>query len=224
MVNAFALWIYQRKGIVRDVPELEIYEGQSDPTFFERYTDRIYQYDQEFSSDSTKKKVLVIGNSFARDFANILLESPIADSIQLSYHYGFVDCPLSRVQQCDQIYFFGWKHDVPSEVWQNLKEGSDIWGIGSKNHGTCNGIFYKNRYRSDYYAQRTTIKEDFHEVNRMLHEEWRDKYVDLLGLTLQSDNTVPIFTPDGHFITYDSHHLTPSGVCYYSQLLFDGHQ
>ena len=60
--------------------------------------------------------------------------------------------------------------------------------------------------------------------NRMLHEEWHDKYVDLLGLALRSDNTVTIFTPDGNFITYDCHHLTPSGVCYYSKLLFDSRQ
>ena len=219
VVNAFALWIYQRGGVVRDVPELDIYEGSSDPTAFERYTDRIYQYDCEFSPDVSKKKILVIGNSFARDFANILLESPMCDSIQLSYHYAFVDCPMSRIRQCDRIYFFGWKHDVPSEVWQNLKDGSDIWGIGTKNHGSNNGIFYKNRHRPDYFAQRTTIREEFHTVNRMLKAEWQDKYVDLLSLTLQSDSTVAIFTPDHHFITYDGLHLTPEGTQYYVQLL-----
>ena len=141
------------------------------------------------------------------------------DSIQLSYHYAFVDCPMSRIRQCDRIYFFGWKHDVPSEVWQNLKDGSDIWGIGTKNHGTSNGIFYKNRHRPDYFAQRTTIREEFHTVNRMLKAEWQDKYVDLLTLTLQSDSTVPVFTPDHHFITYDGLHLTPEGTQYYVQLL-----
>lgn len=218
-VNAFALWIYQRGGVVRDVPELGIYEGSADPTAFERYTDRIYQYDREFSPDVSKKKILVIGNSFARDFANILLEYPQRDSIQLSYHYGIEDCPISRVRQCDRIYFFGWKHQVPDAIWQNLKQGADIWGIGTKNHGTSNGIFYKNRHRPDYFAQRTTIREDFHTVNRMLKDEWQDKYVDLLSLTLQSDSTVPVFTPDHHFITYDGLHLTPAGTQYYVQLL-----
>ena len=45
------------------------------------------------------------------------------------------------------------------------------------------------------------------------------KYVDLLSLTLQSDSTVPVFTPDHHFITYDGLHLTPAGTQYYVQLL-----
>ena len=217
--NAFALWIYQRCGVVRDVPELNIFKGSADPAAFERYTDRIYQYDHEFSPDVSRKKILVIGNSFARDFANILLESPQHDSIQLSYHYGIEDCPISRVRQCDRIYFFGWKHHVSDEIWQNLKQGADVWGIGTKNHGTSNGIFYKNRYRPDYFAQRTIIREDFHTVNRKLKAEWQDKYVDLLSLTLQSDGTIPVFTPDHHFITYDGLHLTPAGTQYYVQLL-----
>lgn len=217
-INVFVFWTYQRNGVVRDVPELDIFQGKSDPTVFERYTDRIYQYDHEFSTDSLKRKVLVIGNSFARDFANILLESPDSDMIQLSYHYSFDDCPLSRIQACDRIYFFGWKHDVPSEVCQNLKQGSEIWGIGTKNHGTSNGIFYKNRHRSDYFSQSVAIRPDFHSLNRQLRKEWQDHYVDLLSLTVQSDSTIPVFTPDHHFITYDGMHLAPAGTRYYSLL------
>jgi hypothetical protein len=204
---------------VRDIPELDIREGETDPMFFEHYTDRIYQYDHEFSQDNPKKKILVIGNSFARDFANILLESPMKDSIELSYHYGIEDCPLSRVRQCDCIYFFGWKHDVPDVVWDNLRPEADIWGIGTKNHGTSNGIFYKNRHHDDYFSQRTRIREEFVIVNRLLRDEWEDKYVDLLNVSLKSDGTVPVFTSDHHFITYDGIHLTPSGCKFYMKLL-----
>lgn len=219
IVNAFALWIYRNDGIVRDVPELDLRKGVKPLMTFEQYTDRIYQYDKEFSEEDTRQRILVIGNSFARDFANILLESSDSAHIQLSYHYVIDDCPLNRVRQCDRIYFFGWKHDVPDVVWQNLRPGVEIWGIGTKNHGTSNGIFYKNRYRSDYFDQRTAINVDFHRVNRLLHEEWGDHYIDLLNLTLQPDGTVPIFTPDHHFITYDGMHLTWAGANYYLQLL-----
>ena len=219
IVNTFALWIYHKGGIVRDIPELDIQEGVTDPMIFEKYTDRIYQYDHEFSQDDSKRKILVIGNSFARDFANILLESPMRDSIQLSYHYGIADCPLSRVRQCDRIYYFGWKHNVPTMVWKNLKHGAEIWGIGTKNHGTSNGIFYKNRQSTNYFNQRTTIRPDFFAANRLSREEWKDHYVDLLSLTLQPDSTVPVFTPDHHFITYDGKHLTSAGTRYYAYLL-----
>ena len=216
IVNAFALWIYQKGGIVRDIPELDIKEGLTDSMLFEQYTDRIYQYDHEFSQDNPKKKILVIGNSFARDFANILLESPMRDSMQLSYHYAFIDCPITRIRQCDRIYYFGWRHDVPDFVWQNLKQGVEVWGIGTKNHGTSNGIFYKYRHRNDYYSQRTTPREDFYIVNSLLQEEWQGNYVDLLGFAIDSKGSVPVFTPNHKYITYDGRHLTPSGACFYT--------
>lgn len=218
-INAFSLWIYSIGGAVRDVPELGICKGYADPEVFERYTDRIYDYDKEFSSDSTKKRILIIGNSFARDFANILLESSVADSIQLSYHYDFENCPLIRIRQCDRIYFFGWKHKVPETVWQNLRPHTEIWGIGTKNHGTSNGIFYKNRHREDYFAQRTSIKPDYYAVNRILQDQWQEQYVDLLCLTLMADSTLPVFTSDNHFITYDGRHLTPDGTRLYANLI-----
>lgn len=218
IVNSFALWVYHQGGAVRDVPELDIRKGSFDPETFERYTDCICQYDREFDSDSAKQRVLIVGNSFARDFANILLESSFSDSIQLSYHVGIDDCPLSRIRQCDRIYFFGWKHQVPAIVWQNLKAGAEVWGIGTKNHGTSNGIFYKNRHHSDYFSQTTPINPDYFTVNLLLKEEWQDRYIDLLNFTLLPDSTVPVFTPDHHFITYDGMHLTPSGTRYYSRL------
>ena len=220
IVNAFALWIYQKGGIVRDIPELDIKKGLTDPMLFEQYTDRIYQYDHEFSQDNPKKKILVIGNSFARDFANILLESPMRDSMQLSYHYAFIDCPITRIRQCDRIYYFGWRHDVPDFVWQNLKQGVEVWGIGTKNHGTSNGIFYKERYRSDYFKQRTHIQASFSAANSLFREEWQNQFVDLLSLSIHSDGTVPVFTPKHKYVTYDGRHLTPAGTRFYASLLF----
>ena len=217
-MNAFSLWVYGIGGAVRDVPELGIHKGYADPKVFECYTDRIYDYDKEFAIESTKKKILVIGNSFARDFANILLESTMRDCIQLSYHYDFESCPLSRICQCNRIYFFGWKHQVPEEVWQNLRPQAEIWGIGTKNHGTSNGVFYRNRHRVDYFAQRTSINPDYFAVNRLLCEEWQSHYIDLLSLTLMPDSTVPVFTPDNHFVTYDCRHLTPDGACFYAKI------
>jgi len=89
-----------------------------------------------------------------------------------------------------------------------------------KNHGTYNGIFYKNRHKSDYFTQTTPIHPDYLAVNRLLKGEWQGKYVNLLSLTMRSDSTVLVFTPDHHFFTYDGKHLTPSGARYYSGQLF----
>jgi len=219
IVNGTACYVYRMDGLVKDVPELDMYVGRSAPEDLERYTDRIYQYDCDFNMGDKRKKILVIGNSFARDFANMLLESSKADSIQLSYHFGIEDCPVGRIRHCDRVYFFGWKHQVPPAVWANLKAGADVWGIGTKNHGSSNGVFFKNRCNEDYLSQRARILQDFISVNSLLQREWQDCYIDLLSMTIAPDGTVPVFTPDGKFITYDGLHLTPSGARFYASLL-----
>jgi len=59
-------------------------------------------------------------------------------------------------------------------------------------------------------------------MNRLMKEEWEAHFVDLMSLTMQADGTVAVFTPDGHFITYDGKHLTPAGTRYYAELLSRG--
>ena len=74
-------------------------------------------------------------------------------------------------------------------------------------------------HKSNYFNQTITIHQNYYAVNRLLNEEWQDKYVDLQSLTLQPNGTVPVFTPDHHYVTYGGKHLTPSGAQYYSKLL-----
>ena len=66
--------IYLQAGIIRDVPELNIIKGESHRGMFAEYSDRIYSYDKDFVGHD-KINVFVVGNSFARDWANVLLES-----------------------------------------------------------------------------------------------------------------------------------------------------
>ena len=63
-----ALCIYKNAGVVRDVPELGITVSNPYVNRNTEYTDRIYAYDKPFTNDDNIK-VLIVGNSFARDFA-----------------------------------------------------------------------------------------------------------------------------------------------------------
>ena len=71
--------------------------------------------------DNEKPNVLVIGNSFARDMANILLESSIHDSINLSYIYKLNNKYSERISKADKIFIRGTKKNVPDYLWDNLK-------------------------------------------------------------------------------------------------------
>lgn len=84
LLTGFAGWVYMNAGVVRDVPELGISVQDRHRRLNVEYTERGYQYDRPFVS-SDKPHWLVVGNSFGRDFVNVILESRIADDVEVSF-------------------------------------------------------------------------------------------------------------------------------------------
>ena len=91
IITSASLYVYMVGGIIKNVPELGINKSNK-PTqlnFFSsqsniniQYNEDIKALDKPFSNNnqgialkSDKVKVLVLGNSFGRDVANVLLES-----------------------------------------------------------------------------------------------------------------------------------------------------
>ena len=225
LINAAAMGIYLHAGVVRDIPELDVSMDSVHRNMHGEYVDRIYAYDRDFPASNGRLNVLVVGNSFARDWANILLESAMADRINLSYFFQdkvllFDKQHLERVRQADYIFIHNWKHAVPDNVWASLKPGAEVWGIGTKSFGESNGIFYKNRHRPDYFQQTVRIKPYFIRLNNEMKAEWHDKYIDLLTPSLVgNDGEVAIFSPDKKFISQDTRHLTKGGAQFYAHKL-----
>lgn len=216
-INGFALDIYMHAGVVRDVPELDISLDNVHRNMHKDYTDRIKPYTNDFPPDNGKINVLVIGNSFARDWGNILLESRMADKINLSYVNNLKAKHIDRIKRADYVFYFGWKHNVPYYVWENLSPKAQVWGIGTKNFGESNGIIYQNRHRADYYMQTININPNYFVANKQLKAEWKDKYIDLLKLVETGNGKVMVFTPNHKYISFDTHHLTQGGVEYYAK-------
>lgn len=220
IINAFAGSIYMRAGVVRDVPELLIEKNSIQRNMHAAYVDRISKYDKDFPNVmSQKKNVLIIGNSFGRDWGNVLLESKIASKINLSYIYSqslkIRKDRISRIRKADYIFVFGWKHDVPYYVWENMKPHAEVWGLGTKNFGECNGAVYKNRSRSNYFQQTVLIDPVYYKINELLKAEWNDKYIDFLGLVTK-DGKVQVFSDNHLLISQDCAHLTKGGAIFFA--------
>ena len=84
LLTGFAGWVYMNAGVVRDVPELGISVQDRHRRLNVEYTERGYQYDRPFVSEN-KPHWLVVGNSFGRDFVNVILESCVADEVEVSF-------------------------------------------------------------------------------------------------------------------------------------------
>ena len=218
LINGTAFAIYMHAGVVRDVPELYVSMNNVHRNMHAEYVDRIYPYDKDFPTDNGKINVLVIGNSFARDWGNILLESEMADKINLSYIYQISEKYTERIKQADYIFIYDWKHKVPYYVWENVKPNAEVWGIGTKNFGESNGIIYKNRHRDDYFQQTIKVNPNYITANEQMKREWKDNYIDLLALSLVGDDgSVVVFSQDGKFMSQDTRHLSKGGAEFFAK-------
>ncbi len=213
--------IVRSGGVIRDVPELEIVQAAVAPGMHAKYNDRIYGLNRDFAS-SDKIRVLVIGNSFARDWANVLLESPFADRLEVSYVYHFSELKglKPRVAQAEVIF---WSMADPQDVQASGVDVTKLWVIGTKSFGVSNGIFY-NHQGDDYLHQRTFMEKGVFEENERLREHWAERYLDLIHRISDHRQTVPVFTPEGKFISQDCRHLTKAGAEFFSRLFASQHK
>ena len=221
-----AIGIYLHAGVIRDIPELDIHTNDIHRNMHSEYCDRIYGYNHEFTQDSNKTRVLVIGNSFARDWGNILLESSVKDDIELSYIYTNYNLDkldktkhLQRIQQSDYIFIFAEKAVIPDYVWENVKNRDHVYGLGTKNFGQNNGSIYRHRNDPDYFAQTVAANPEYDEINARWKSQWGDRYIDFIEKVRTADNRIRVFSPDHKFISQDCEHLTRGGAQFYAKSL-----
>lgn len=209
-----SFYIYYRGGILKDIPELNIKKADAQINMHAQYNDAVKEMDKEFVN-SKKTKVLVIGDSFARDWCNVLLESKFSKDIQISYIFNPVAHPdlKDRAKESDYIFL----SDFTKNQFDKLNiDKSKTWNVGTKNFGINNGIYY-NYSGKDYCFQRTELESGYLRRNQKLKKEWGLRYIDLIGLVINNKKTVPIFTEDCKFISQDCRHLTKSGAVYFAR-------
>ncbi|WP_157975854.1 acyltransferase family protein [Lewinella sp. IMCC34191] len=236
-----AFYVYSIGGVVRDYPELALYKD--DPhrklnllsrsqNIHNAYNERVRDLNMDFSGNN-KIKVLVVGNSFARDAANILLESEFGESMEVRYATGnFVVKPggqaLKRLQEAEVILIAA-QGELSNTMLQEIDEAHGVkmdygntWVLGTKDFGNSNGIHY-NRLTPeiDYRTYRTRMKSNVLPKNEWLRTEWGDRYIDLIAMLSTEEGEVLVFTPDGRFISQDTIHLTKSGAQYLASVLSD---
>jgi peptidoglycan/LPS O-acetylase OafA/YrhL len=216
IANGLGLYLYLRAGVIRDVPEFDLAAAEVSLRLDEpwrrsaitwrAYNERVLGYDADFKGDG-RIKVLVAGESFARDWANVLLESPYASQIDLSFSPSLTSRPAfqARLRGADVVFL---ENQSRSEVQLLGIEANDVWMVG---------IFYNHR-GDDYYGQRASLLPEYLERNELLRRQWSGRYLDYLAKVIDERDTMPVFTPSAKFISPDGYHLTPRGAQYFADL------
>lgn len=153
--SAVSGFIYLFAGVVRDVSELGIEKTNVHRGMHAEYCDLPYSWDKDFES-CVKVKVAVVGDSFGRDWANILNESLISDEIEIPYIYPRLKKAYEenqdRLLEADVVFrtFSSSTADVTDSL-PNMILDNKLYIVGYKNFGSSNGIIYIHRQSKDYF-------------------------------------------------------------------------
>ena len=210
-----SLYIHFRSGVIRDVPELEIKTANVERNMHAKFNRTAFQYDKSFS-ETEKVKVLVIGNSFARDWVNVLLASEHVDRLAISYvEHPFEHAELrARAAKADRIYYSEAGVEDVAKLGLPVEK---LKVVGTKSFGVSSGRFYIHG-KEGYCEQRTDLAPGTKLANVQARAAWGDRYLDLLEPLKDANGQVPVFTPACRFISQDTRHLTRAGAQYFAEM------
>lgn len=227
----FAFYLYKINGVVRDVPELGLAKNQQYTGNLNfAYNDRVYGFNKPFTSVG-KKKILIIGDSFGRDWANVMLETSGAEAYEISYIFyaNQTNDAQQRMDAADYIFLCNANRAIDSvqfnqdprwnftALMQSYKlDTAKVYVAGIKNFGANMGIYYNRRHQSNYCNQSANPDAYVRKANERLKQVWGDRYIDLMEPVLMPTGQVRLFTDDCKFISQDTDHFTQFGAKFYA--------
>ena len=181
------------------------------------------------SFDGNKKiRMLVIGNSFARDYLNIIKESGQISNYDVVYRNiecsGIFDYKLSQLISGSDVVVFS-QNWAQSEFDLNefnlikscvneaekINTHARVIVFGVKNFG-WNNNFVKFQFNRDTVDEKVSALPSVIYFDKKAKNEIKN-YFSLLNF-FERGKSMPIFDDKGSFLTYDSNHLTPAGAAY----------
>ena len=219
LTTGFGLYLHKVGGVVRDVPELDITKENFQTGMHAQYNDRVYGI-KEYKNNG-KIKIFATGNSYMRDWINVILESEYKDSVDIVYSYDFDERCIDNFKQADIVFCLSSvrKPMHPQYFYDNLKPGSKLWYVGLKYFGESNGNVYARRFTEGYHQMMVSVSDEFMKSYDEDKSYWGEQYIDMMAPVLDKNGQVPVFTADGKFISQDCHHLTKAGAQLYSRLI-----
>lgn len=209
-ISVISIKWYKTQGVVRDIPELEV--SLNDPSSWEpqEYNARITAlYEKPFPPRNGKKNVLVVGDSYARDWINVLLEGGAKD-INLSYSKDVAPDLREKISQADIIFV---ACNGPIDCYVDYLPAmlqKKFYRVGHKYFDRGIGCFYNHARFTGDYTKTLSYRRDA--VNDDERVEFQGMYINLMDSIRNSDGSVSLFTSDKKLISHDGIHFTRAGA------------
>jgi peptidoglycan/LPS O-acetylase OafA/YrhL len=191
------------------------------------YNERAFAYKKEGFSDKSATNVLIIGNSFARDFTNITIENFDTSGAEIVYRDDLVQCIEGKSSSKSILLF----NDADIIVYASghynkdcllldinfaKARGKKIFYVGIKDFGyNLNWLIRLDR------EQRVNKFNPIAEEILISDEEMRDiipneHFISLLGPTVVALK-IPVTDDMGRMLSTDRSHLTKYGALYFGK-------
>jgi peptidoglycan/LPS O-acetylase OafA/YrhL len=190
------------------------------------YNQRAFEYKKDAFSEDNKSKILIVGNSFARDFVNLTLETFDISRVEIIYRDDLRHCIEDKSNGVGKKLFFEanvivfasgrYQECYQLDLAFAQRSGKKIFYVGPKNFGyNLNWLIQldpslrRNQYNRvpDHFARRDQ------EMRRVLP---RESFISLIEPVL-SDGKIPVTDEDGYILSADREHFTRYGAIYFGK-------
>jgi hypothetical protein len=189
------------------------------------YNERAFRYKVDHFSGGPKLKVLVLGNSFGRDFVNMTTETFDTRNVEIVYrdNLGLCITPSDSTVARDLysaaqvIVYASWDPSSPC-VASNLafarQSGKELFFIGGKQFGyNLNWVVrLKHQELPNLYNQ--ILPETLEAERQMVAAAPAENFISLLDPVMRG-NTIPITDEIGMLISTDRNHVTKFGAIFF---------
>jgi peptidoglycan/LPS O-acetylase OafA/YrhL len=191
------------------------------------YNERVYSLKKSGFSKASLTKILIIGNSFARDFTNITLENFDVRRVEIVYRNDLQECIEADINkklfnlfvEADVIVFAsgGYSKDCYSkDISFALSQNKKIFYIGTKEFG-YNLNWLIRLSKNERFNKFNTISAEIISADKKMSEALpQEHFISLLTPTLVNGK-IPITDELGRMLSTDRRHLTKYGAVYFGK-------
>lgn len=196
------------------------------------YNTQVFSFKKPGFADGAAPKILVTGNSFARDFSNVLIERFGKDALNLVYRDDLTDCfdavrdpALQKLLATADIVIVGSGTATNECVAKDIPllegRGQEIFYVGSKNFGVnLNWIMHMPQERMASLSNRP--RPEWLKFEKALNKSIPERNYLSIYDALRVGDTMPITDSRGHLLSSDTIHLTKAGAQLVGERLLPG--
>ena len=196
------------------------------------YNERVFQEKKDSFPSDNRLKVLVMGNSFARDFVNMTTETFNVDNIDIVYQDDFSECIAqfksniveNLYNAADIIVFASGDYDescLADNIRIARERNKNLFYVGTKDFGYNENWIIRlqpgNRSNQWNKVLLDTLAFDVLESQTIP----KDNYISLLKPTVR-DGYIPITDSAGRLLSVDRKHITKFGAVFFGQKVLLG--